>query len=160
MAYGIFPQDKWQAFLNIEGTTRSIRKRAETVVALLSDASGSVTILGNDVVKFLPSEGEHLANIALPVGHGRIILNYELADQEMEGVMVVERKRRDAYEKEFWEPVWDIRVPKLKSPFYGPSDARREIDIGLEYDNMLPANPIFTALITIVYGIVNGPVKA
>lgn len=159
MEYGVFPQEKWDAFRDVEGVAHSIRLRVEKVVELLSAASASVTILGRGAVRVLPSGGDSVANIQTPVGSGRIVLAWELNDKELEGVMVVERKRCDSHGNDIWESVWRIRVPRLKCPYYGQNDNRREIDCSVQYDNTMPNHPVFAALMSILYGITNGPVK-
>lgn len=158
MDFGLFPQDQWQAFNEINHNTEQIKNKCARIVTLLNAVVSKETLLGEDAIQITPAEGDRIADIKTSLGNARIVLSWEVRETALVGIMTVEREQRDKYGKQFWEPVWGLKVPNYGNPYSGPEDAAVPIPFDGTVSH-LRTNALFTAVLSILYGITNGPVK-
>lgn len=158
MEFGSFPENQWSAFRDIEGAAHTIKKRCDKLVTLLIDTASVSSILGNGAVEITATDGDRIANVKTPVGNGRFVLSWEISGNELLGLMLFERERYDEYGRQFWEPVWGVKVPKYESPYSGAEAAAVAIPLDQAY-GYSRSNAVFAALMSMLYGLVNGPVK-
>jgi hypothetical protein len=158
MEFGAFPEKQWSALRDIDGVAHSIRKRCERIIALLAEAASIRSILGDGAVKITPAGDNQLAGVRTPVGNGRVVLSWEVVDGNLLGIMSFERERHDNYDRQYWEPVWGLRVPQYDNPYYGAKDAPVSIPVDQPYGQSR-SNAAFTALMSMLFGLINGPVR-
>jgi hypothetical protein len=159
MDFGLFPGNQWQAFNEINHATSQIKSKCARIATLLKGVVSDETLLGEEAFEIMPAEGDRIADIKTPLGNGRIVLSWHVRDADLLGIMTVEREQFDKYGKQFWEPVWGLKVPINGNPYSGSQDAPVAIPLD-SMSNRTRANALFEAIMAILYGIANGPVKA
>lgn len=158
MDFGSFPQAQWRSFSEVGQTTERIRARCNQLIELIiaSSVKPSLLGMGNFEIKRTDDPGV-LADIKTPVGSGRLALEWSLAGAELFGMLMFEREGRDKYGAVLWEPVWGLMVPEYDDPFSGEDGSALRIPLNSAFGSNL-SNAVFTAVMSMLFGLVNGPV--
>lgn len=68
-----------------------------------------------------------VADIKTAIGDGRLTFGWRIDDRELMGVLSVQRKQYDQYDRVFWNEVWAINVPSYSDPYVGHGTDRLSI---------------------------------
>jgi hypothetical protein len=97
---------------SLSGETR-IRQRIATLVERLGIIFNGKTVGGVGGLSFSPENADGvICKIEGPLGSGRLTLGWTIDKENLCGLLHVERKRRDKYDRTYWEEVWRLVVPE------------------------------------------------
>jgi hypothetical protein len=158
MEFGLFPESQWRALSDTQNCVPRITARMDSVVDLLILTNAEYASLQSaNFAIFRSSLNVEVATVKTPFGNARIRMSWKIVAKELLGVLIVERECRDQYDRLYWEPVWGINVPAYEDPYSGDSASGSRIPIDDVYGDTR-RSALFTGVLSIVFGIVNGPV--
>lgn len=156
MEYGLVPQEQWLVFRDVNNVKSRLDKRCKSLVAQLSAMAASETMLGVAAIEIAPAEGADITSIKTPVGNAQLVVSWVADAGELKALMSLERERRDQHGHQFWEHVWDIKVPQYDTPTLVGGNKIMSIPIDTSFGQQR-SQAIFSVLVSVLYGITNGP---
>jgi hypothetical protein len=130
---------------NLHDDSGMLLSRAKTLVrALVNEFSG--TSVGGIDLLVTQAEGDRiLAKISSKFGAGRLVMAYHTEGTRAIAQIVVERHAIDARERETWEPVMVIQLPKP--------------DWIMDGEPLSDSDKTFVLGASILHAIINGPMS-
>lgn len=113
--------------------TRNLREEAQRVRGrvqqLVSSIGGMLTnervVVATGVVFRITDSERALAEVETPTSVGRLVLKWGADREGLMGIVVVEKRCYDEYDRQSWVPVWALNVPRWADPYVGSDPARR-----------------------------------
>lgn len=156
MEFIAFPQNEWNAFNQLGKSVAAIDKKCLQIIEKIKEAFEQDSLLGPGACSMIIGESAHeLALIQSPVGNGRVLRCWSSSGRELLGALMFQREQFDKYDVRYWETVWGITVPLYEDAYSGTGPTAVHFDFGGYFGNT--KNVAFTAAISILAGLVNGP---
>jgi hypothetical protein len=159
MNFGTYPPDQIRAFTTLDSKVQRINEKTERLLEQLIAVCVEYRALSDAGVVIERSEDlGGIAVIKSPVGVARVTQGWAIENAELNGKILFERQLLDQYDRIYWEAIWGLSVPEYEYPFTGSGETTLRIPFDDDFgDHRRKA--LHTALLSIMYGIVNGPVK-
>lgn len=137
-----------------------VRDVVRLIVARLKDFSDKHSGAKDAGLIFEPKEcSRWVADISSPIGAGRLVLKWVIQGAELWGVLAVERKELDQYDRTMWGEVWALNVPPYQPAYVGRG--ADELTIAIDEDD--PFGNVNFAVskfgMRILFAIASGPIK-
>lgn len=159
MDFGIYPPDQIRAFSDLGAKIKQIDGRFNRLLDHMISTFAQYTQLQKAGAVFERSaELGGVAAIKTPVGNARVTRQWAIANAELNGQMLFERQRNDEYDRPYWEVIWGLTIPEYEDPFSKSSGGGLRVSIDDDFGGQR-RDALNTAILTIMYGIVSGPVK-
>jgi hypothetical protein len=158
MDFVAIPQTRWRVFNDIDQNVKLITEKCGSLLSLFEDTLSRRSILGHGAVRLeLVDDSKVIAWLRTPLGDGRFSLSWTATEEDLLGVLLFERECRDKYDQRYWEGVWGVKIPRYENPYVGRDESKVyiQLDAPFEQDRRYSA---MSALISILHGLVNGPV--
>lgn len=137
--------DELQGLRCLHDDAETLVSRAKSLIrALASEFSGPA--VGGIDLRITQAEGDRmLAKVSSKFGTGRLVMTYRTEGVRAIAQIVVERQAYDMREREYWEPVMAIQLPKPEWVMDGEpiSDSDKTFILGA----------------SILHAIINGPMS-
>lgn len=148
-------EHEWRGLQSSLGLHERIRTRATNIVAWLGAVFNDCEPGGVIGLEFQSqADDDVVCRIATPVGKGRIRLDWVLVNNELHGLLIVEKAIRDEADKPKWIRVWQLNVPEASAVFVATPDEGYSLRaVGRQREN-----DVFAIGMGILFAIVNGPV--
>lgn len=159
MEFAVFPSSEWSTFSRLSQSVIEIEAKCIKILEHLKEAFERDSLLGANVCSVNITRDTHeLALIKSPVGNGRVIQQWSRSSRELQGKLIFQREQYDSYDQRYWETVWGITVPRYDDAYSGTEAKALSFDFdGFSGD---PRNIVFTAAMSILAGLVDGPQKS
>jgi hypothetical protein len=158
MEFGLFPESQWRALRDVQNTVPRITARTDSLVGLLISTNAEyASFQSANFTFFRSSVNLEVASVKTPFGRARIRTSWEVGATELLGVLIIERECHDQYDRLYWEPVWAMKIPAYEDPYSGTQASGPRIPIDDMYGDTRRA-ALFSAVVSIIVGIANGPV--
>ena len=136
MMYQDFSQKDWSAFSNLNSAVADIDQKCRAVLDKLRNAFLQESMIGTGACQIELTGAPSLpATLASPLGEGRFVRSYCRSDSDLQGVLVLQHKRVDEFDRQIWMPVWMLTVPRYESPYIGTKDNALRFDLSNYVDN-------------------------
>jgi hypothetical protein len=159
MEFNVFPQGNWSAFNQLNQCAADIDEKCLRIIERLKEAFEHDSLIGAKVCSIDITRGTHeLALIKSPVGNGRVVRGWSRAARELQGTLIFQRKQFDSYDQQYWETVWEITVPRYDNAYSGMG--ANALRLNLDGFSGHPKHIVFSAAMSILAGLVDGPQQA
>jgi hypothetical protein len=156
MEFTIFPRGDWCAFGRLGESVTDIDEKCLNIIKELKEAFERDSLIGAGVCSIDITKGIHeFALIKSPVGNGRVVREWTRSGGELQGALIFQREQFDKYDQRYWEIVWGITVPRYEDAYSGLGENALRFDLDGFSGNS--RNIIFTAAMSILAGLVDGP---
>lgn len=146
------PTQLGERVMNVESTVTHI------VAELIDFASKHTSAKSAGLVISKRQCSRWIADIESLLGCGRLVRGWRIDGDELIGVISVERKQYDPYDRTYWMEVWAINVPAYQNPYVGLGPDRFSIPVD-DDDPFGNGKYAFVNLgMSIVEAIVKGPI--
>lgn len=150
----------WRGLAQAATNTPTIKQKAVNLIDLLKTTFESPNILGEGNFRVLaPDDNNSIAKIETFLGHARARLTWKSDREDISGVLVFERKLFDSQDQVFWEPIWALTISAYENPHITNGDETFVVEMNSPMGSRRQ-NSTFVAGMTVLYGIVNGPIHA
>lgn len=148
-------EHEWRGVQSSLGLHERIRTRATNIVTWLGVVFNDSEPGGVAGLEFQSqTDDDIICQVVTPVGKGRMRLDWTLINNDLHGLLVVEKVIRDEFDKPRWIRVWQLNIPEASSVFVAtPDDGYSLRPIGRQREN-----DVFSIGMGILFAIVNGPV--
>jgi hypothetical protein len=159
MEFAVFPQGNWSAFNQLNQSIADIDEKCLKIIEKLKAVCERDSLIGANVCSLEITRGaQELALIKSPVGNGRVVRGWSRAGRELQGTLKFQREQFDSYDQKYWETVWGITVPRYENAYSGIGANALRFDLdGFSGD---PRTIVFSAMMSILAGLVDGPQQA
>ncbi|MCY0910851.1 hypothetical protein [Massilia antarctica] len=156
MEYGSFAVSKWTMFSELQSKLDRIARTTAQVMEMFANISPQDTLLKEVPLSLVISKEDACQYLRTPFGDCRVRTGWRTSSAELEGQIIFERNAVDATGNMMWEAIWGLNIPLYGDPYSGSGPRAVAIPLG-HPDKGASEAAIFAALMSILYGIVNGP---
>ncbi|QKY08760.1 hypothetical protein [Janthinobacterium lividum] len=150
----------WRGLAYAATNVPTIKQKAVNLLELLKTTFESPNMLGEGNFRVLPPDDNNsIAKIETFLGDARARLTWKSDREDISGVLLFERKLLDSQDQVFWEPIWALTISSYENPYVTNGDETFVVDMNSVMGNRRQ-NSAFVAGMTVLYGIVNGPIHA
>jgi hypothetical protein len=145
-----------RAFDNLGSSTLTIDRRCIAILTLIQDAFARESTIGADVCRLIIDKSGNAppgAKFESPLGTGRIIRKWSVEGAELLARLVFERSVRNQYDKQLWQPIWEVTIPVYGSAVSGEGD--EAISFSFSGNNDQERGAAFAAALSILRGLVD-----
>lgn len=97
-----------------------------------------------------------LGTIATPVGNGRLLMRWGVDNDDLIGLIVLQRSDVNEMDQLVWQAVWALSVPEHGPIYTGGGDSRVAVLPDHVFGNDY-SNAMFSIAMCMIYAIVSGP---
>ena len=155
MTFAPVQENQWRRLQQSAGNIDVIKSKAERIITGLTNVFKPGEENGSPRIVFkVINEVRLLAEVETDLGSGRLRLDWRSDESALFGLLLFERLQLDQRDRPFWEPGLSVKVPAD-----GAWEVGGEPTTISGSQNLREGDKLYVLGLSILYVIINGPVK-